>query len=400
MRSTHLPQQLVFGLLGLALATPVVYLMLGLPLLMRQHGWSGSVIGLFQLAGLPALFKAFLAVPVDRWRPARQPYVRWTALLGAAYVAILLALSALGLDTPRPLLFALMLVASVLATWIDVPVSALAIKMLPESERQLAGGIRSAVLFAAAVLGGGAMLLLTQAQGWSAPFLAMAALLTLALAALALLREPVDVAPRQPRSRGPHFAGFFRQSGAWRWAVLLLCYFPFVATAWIYLKPLLLDQGFPVAQVAWIAGVGGGSLGIVASLATGCWVRRAMLPRVLPLSAAANCLVLALLATLVWRDVEAIWVAMAGCLLAIAMGMTSSLAFALMMDFAQQHRQAVDYGIQASLFALGRLIVPPVAGLLLDHQGYAAMLLALALAALSVVALSALRPLTSRRESA
>ena len=52
--------QVIFGALNLALATPVIYLAMGLPLIMRQHGWSGTEIGIFQLTGLPALFKIIM----------------------------------------------------------------------------------------------------------------------------------------------------------------------------------------------------------------------------------------------------------------------------------------------------------------------------------------------------
>ena len=48
--------QVLFGWLNLALAIPSIYLMFGMPLVMRQYGWSGTEIGLFQLAGLPAVF--------------------------------------------------------------------------------------------------------------------------------------------------------------------------------------------------------------------------------------------------------------------------------------------------------------------------------------------------------
>lgn len=60
--------QLLFGWMNLVLAVPSIYLMLGLPLVMRQHGWSGTEIGLFQLAALPAVFKLVLAMPVQRVR--------------------------------------------------------------------------------------------------------------------------------------------------------------------------------------------------------------------------------------------------------------------------------------------------------------------------------------------
>ncbi|WP_024304092.1 MFS transporter [Pseudogulbenkiania sp. MAI-1] len=388
MKSSYRWHQFVFGLLGLALAAPSVYLMLGLPLLMREQGWSGTEIGLFQLAGLPAVFKVVLALPVERWQPARWPYRRWTLLLGGAYLLALLALAAAGMETPKALLFVLILAGSVLATWTDIPVSALAIKMLPPSERTLAGGVRSAALFAAAIIGGGAMLLLEQALGWAAPFLAMSVLLLSALVLLGSLEETEGSQSGKPLPSRGRPGGFFRQPGAGPWVVLLLGYFPFVATAWVYLKPLLLDQGFPAPQVAWIAGIGGGSLGVLASLATARLVSREGLPYVLPLSVLGNVLVLGLLASAVWLEVGAAWLLAASGLLALAMGATSSLVFSLMMDFSRQYHQAVDYGIQASLFALGRLAVPPLAGVLLDIYHYPGMLLALTVAAFLVALLS------------
>ncbi|MCW5323058.1 MFS transporter [Verminephrobacter aporrectodeae subsp. tuberculatae] len=389
MRSPYRWHQFVFGLLGLALAAPSVYLVLGLPLLMRQQGWSGTGIGLFQLAGLPAVFKVVLALPVERWHPARQPYSRWTLLLGIAYLIVLLVLAAVGVETPKAVLFALMHACSVLATWADIPMNALAIKMLPASERLFAGGVRSAALFAAVILGGGAMLLLEQTLGWAAPFLAMSALLLLALALIGSLKEAdAGNLAGESLSPSPILGGFFHQPGAWSWVVLLLAYFPFVATAWIYLKPLLLDQGFPASQVAWIAGIGGGCLGALSSLATARIVSRETLPHTLPLSALGNFLVLSLLAGVVWQAAGPVWLITTTCLLAIAMGVTSSLAFSLMMDFSRQYHQAVDYGIQASLFALGRTAVPPVAGVLLDIYRYPGMLLALALAAFVVLLLT------------
>ena len=185
----------------------MIYLALGLPLLMRQHGWSGLEIGLFQLAGVPAAFKQLLAAPIERASgraseraserasgceratPAHQArrYRAWSLALGACYGAALLALVGVSIHSARAVLFALLLACVLLATWADVPVSALQIHVLPPAERARAGGVRSAAMFGAAVLGGGVMLVLSQRLGWSAPFYGMAGLLALALALLPTL---------------------------------------------------------------------------------------------------------------------------------------------------------------------------------------------------------------------
>lgn len=380
----------LFGLINFALTAPGIYLWIGLPLVMRQHGWSGTEIGIFQLAGLPAVFKLFLALPVQNWQLGRRPQVYWAWLTGGGYFAALLALAALNAEASKAALFALTLGASLFSTWADIPVNALAIRLFPPAERPLAGSIRSAVTFAGAIVGGGAMLLVEQAFGWAAPFFVLAGCLLLALALLGLVHEG-DGAPAA-EGAGPvaDWGGFFRRRGAKMWVILLATYYPPVAVAWIYLKPLLLDHGFPAGEVAWIAGIGGSVLGALASLATGLLPRR-RLAAALPLSAVANTLAVALLAFAAVQASPA-WLLAAAALLALAMGVASALAFILIMEFARSGRQASDYGLQSSIFTLGRIAAAALAGLLLDRYGYGGMLVVFAALALGVSLLLVLRP--------
>lgn len=264
----------LFGLINFALTAPGIYLWIGLPLVMRQHGWSGTEIGIFQLAGLPAVFKLFLALPVQNWQLGRRPQVYWAWLTGGGYFAALLALAALNAEASKAALFALTLGASLFSTWADIPVNALAIRLFPPAERPLAGSIRSAVTFAGAIVGGGAMLLVEQAFGWAAPFFVLAGCLLLALALLGLVHEGDGTPTAEGVGPVADWGGFFRRRGAKMWVILLATYYPPVAVAWIYLKPLLLDHGFPAGEVAWIAGIGGSVLGALASLATGLLPRR------------------------------------------------------------------------------------------------------------------------------
>lgn len=389
-------RQALFAWVNFALTAPSIYLWVGLPLVMRQHGWSGTEIGLFQLAGLPAVFKLFLALPVQRWQPGRRPHLRWAWFTGGAYLLALLGLTTLGADSHKGVLFALTLLAALFATWADIPVNALAIQLFPPEERPLAGGVRSAVTFAGAVMGGGIMLLIQQALGWAAPFLMLGACLVTALVLLALVQEDVweGVQAARDMQRLPPldvWRGFFRQPGTKRWTVALLAYFPFVAAAWLYLKPLLLDRGFPASEVALMAGVGGGAVGALASIAAG-FLPRTRMSDALSLSAGANAIVLALLAVTA-AYATGPWLMGAAVLLAVTMGVTSSLAFALTMEFARSDQRAADYGLQASLFTLARIAVASLAGLLLDRLGHPGMLAVLAVAALLAALL-----ISARRE--
>lgn len=378
--------QALFGWLHLTLTAPSVYLWLGLPLVMRQHGWSGTAIGLFQLAGLPALLKFALAAPVEARGTGGAPrYRAWALALCLGYAAVLLALGWQELLAQRAWLFALACAAALSATWADIPVSALAIRLLPPDERMRAGGVRAAALSLGAIAGGGLMLLVQARWGWRAPFACLAAALASGALLLAWVvrREPAD-AP-QPDARRPGLAALVRgwgaQPGAWRWTVLLVSYFPFIGAAWFYLKPLLLDHGFAPAQAAWLAGIAGGVVAALAGAASPLLTRRIGMARALPLYAGLNVAALALLAAAVGLGAPAAGMAAAVLCVAAAMGAASACVFGLMMHLARPRWQAFDYGWQASLFAGSRMLVPLAAGVALDAAGAAAMLAGLTAAA-------------------
>lgn len=373
--------QLLLGWINFAMTAPMIYLYLGLPLVMRQQGWSGTAIGLFQLAGLPAVLKFVLAAPVDRWARDTAGYRRWSLVLLVGYAASLVALAGLDIGkTGFTTLFALAMLASLFGTWADAPVNALAIRCLPETERMRAGTIRSAASSLGAVFGGGAMLILHDRVGWSWPFFVLGVGLLLALVGLYLIR-PVHldtiVTPKRSEVGVRQWVGYFASAQRRRWVVVLMLYFPFIGTAWVYLKPLLLDQGLPSGQVAVVAGLLGGVVGALGSLLGGYVTYRRGLHYALPGFAMFALVALAALSAALASHASLPLLTACTVLLALAMGASAGLVFGMMMYYTREGLTAVDYGLQSSLFVLTRTVVPMLAGLLLDHFGYLGMLSAL-----------------------
>lgn len=175
--------------------------------------------------------------------------------------------------------------------------------------------------------------------------------------------------------------GYRAQPGAWRWTLVLVSYFPFIGAAWFYLKPLMLDHGFAPAQAALLAGMGGGVVAALAGAASPLLTRRLGTRRALPLYAGCNVAALALLAAVIAAGAPAPGLIAAVACVAAAMGASSACVFGLMMQFARPRWQAFDYGLQASLFAASRMLVPLAAGVALDAMGAAAMLTGLTVAA-------------------
>ncbi|WMR34501.1 MFS transporter [Metapseudomonas otitidis] len=380
---SHWPLQLLLGWVNFAMTAPLIYLYLGLPLVMRQYGWSGTEIGLFQLAGLPAVLKFVLGAPVDRWARGAPGYRRWSLVLMAGYAASLVGLACLGIEQAGFVpLFALAMLASLLGTWADAPVNALAIRCLPAEERQRAGIIRSAASSLGAVVGGGVMLMLQARAGWAWPFWALSGGLLLAALGLwliprATLAQADGVQARQVGVG--QWLAYFSSTERRRWVVMLMLYFPFIGAAWVYLKPLLLDQGLPPEQVALLAGVLGGVVGAVGSALGGHLARRSGLQRALPACALAGVAALGALAGTVASGAGVPWLVACTLLLALVMGASAGLLFGMMMNHTRAGLTAVDYGLQSSLFVLTRTLVPMLAGILLDRLGYLGMLAGLIL---------------------
>ncbi|MDI6525124.1 MFS transporter [Pseudomonas otitidis] len=380
---SHWPLQLLLGWVNFAMTAPLIYLYLGLPLVMRQHGWSGTEIGLFQLAGLPAVLKFVLGAPVDRWARGAPGYRRWSLVLMAGYAASLVGLACLGIEQAGFVpLFALAMLASLLGTWADAPVNALAIRCLPAEERQRAGIIRSAASSLGAVVGGGVMLMLQARAGWAWSFWALSGGLLLAALGLwliprATLAQADGVQARQVGVG--QWLAYFSNAERRRWVVMLMLYFPFIGAAWVYLKPLLLDQGLPPEQVALVAGVLGGVVGAVGSALGGHLARRSGLQRALPACALAGVAALGALAGTVASGAGVPWLVACTLLLALVMGASAGLLFGMMMNHTRAGLTAVDYGLQSSLFVLTRTLVPMLAGILLDRLGYLGMLAGLIL---------------------
>ena len=376
------PRQLLIGWINLALTAPLIYLFIGLPLVMREHGWSATQIGLMQMTGLPALAKFLLAAPIDRWQVGRDTYRNWGMLLGVGYIATLLLLSAHDLaDTPFVLLFVLAMAVSLFGTWVDLPINALAIRILPQTQRMQAGAIRSTATSLAAIVGGGLMLILHSRTGWATPLLVLSLGVLSAVLLLPLLSASATLAPSPTEHRDAlisrpgmgQWLAWFTQPGHRAWTVLLILYFPLISTVWVFLKPLMLDQGFSPERIAQIVGVGGGIVAAVSSLA-GSYVSRKWGVRVaLPLFAAGNLLTLGTLtaSTLLSWGPDAM--AVAALLVALMMGACGGLVFGLMMYHVRPGLSALDYGIQSSLFVAGRTLLPILAGILLDHTGYSGL---------------------------
>jgi Predicted membrane-associated HD superfamily hydrolase len=358
------------------LTAMTIYLFLGMPLAMRQHGWSGAEIGMFQLAGLPVLLKFFMGAPIERFAFKQANYFKWSLLLSVGVAIGLFLLSRADIEhVSFSQVFFATILTSVFATWLDIPVNALAIRLLDEKEQLRNGVLRSSVAALASIVGGGIMIFVYSDYGWQAPIYVFMFALILSLILLFLLEKQeknvgsTSVYSMKKKGGLSLLKGYFHQPDKRWWHLILVFYFPFIGCAWLFLKPTLLDFGVSLDDIAWLATLGG----IVAAIASFSYavVLKRLPGRGLLLSASVfNIIALYIMLSLTMAVPERWQLITAVVVLAIALGLSSGVIMGIMMTQCRQQHEAFDYSLQSSLFALSRMLVPALAGVLLDKLGY------------------------------
>lgn len=383
------------SLCNFMLTAMTIYLYLGMPLAMRQHGWSGAEIGAFQLAGIPVLLKFLMAAPIERFVFKKGNYFKWACFLGAGTIVGLVCLSQSNIEeVPFMQVFLWTLVTSIFATWVDVPINAIAIRTLPKKEQVRSGVFRSSVSALASIIGGGIMIFVYGRFGWEAPIYLFIIGIVLSLLMLLPVDKETSKAESFQDKAAPFLSngfkmsisiwkGYFLQSDKVWWNIILVSYFPFIGCAWLFLKPMLLDHGLKVDEIAWLATIGG-MIAALSSFAYALMLKKVPGFKALFWVSGLNIIALYLMLHLSQSFLHGWQLIATICVLALSLGLSSGLVLGLLMAQSREHHEAVDYGIQSSLFSLSRMLVPAVAGVLLDHIGYQGMFTALLLAALSV----------------
>ncbi|MEG1707403.1 MAG: MFS transporter [Acinetobacter sp.] len=380
MKQRNFAWQFAFGWMNFAFAVPSIYLMLGMPLIMRQHGWSGTEIGLFQLAALPTILKFLFALPVQKINLGNGHFVSWLWGLSVPLVALLIWLSTQNMINQPIQLFIFTFVMSMLLTWLDIPLNALAVQFFSRTQQIHAGSIRSAALFLGAIVGGGIMVLLHSHYGWQLPLVIIAIFILIGLIPFAYLRKHAQLSLiTTDRSTTLYnviqdWKEFFQQPYIKSWMALLILGFPFIGAVWLYLKPMLLDYGLSVQNVAFWVGIIGGIVGAVSSLIAGILAQHVGIAKTLNLYLSISILAILLLAFSLWLKLSPAWLIAWALCVGIGMGGVSALLFGLTFLFTRSTHNAIDYGLQTTLFTISRIGVPILAGMLLDYYGYFTML--------------------------
>lgn len=269
----------------------------GLPAYMRAEGLPLDQIGLLSLLVAPWALKVFWSPWLERWRLPRAGQDRSGLVMligGALAVLTLLAVGALG-PVPLAPVLALLFVAAIATSSVDIAVDGFAVQELPKRAYGWGNAAQVGGSYVGAALGAGLFLVLAQWAGWAAGVWTMAALVALlALPFLALtLRKN---RPMMERAHEPSLRAALRRPEVRRGLALTAVFVLAQKAAMSMTGPFFIDQGFSVAQIGLLNGAGSIVFGAGGALLGGALVRRFGIRAVLISSLVLQAIVLAIFA--------------------------------------------------------------------------------------------------------
>ena len=378
----------LLGALYFSQGLPFGFFNQGLPVLLRQRGFSLAEIGLSSLLAAPWALKWLWAPLVDRYYSVRLGRRRsWIVPLQLATAALLFGLALLGGVASMPVLLVAVLLLNLLAATQDIATDGLAVQLLTAPERGVANGMQVAGYRLGMIVGGGALLIWYDRLGSAGTFTVMALLTALATLPIAFSREPARPAS-EAVGEGALVRHWLRRPGALRLLGLLIAYKAGDAFATGMLRPFLVDSGFSLADVGWLLGTVGFVSGLVGALAGGSLVNRLGRKPALIAFGLLQALTIggyAWVASGPLRPTALYWLCGAEH---FASGMATAALFTCMMDWCSDEASATDYTVQASGVVIATGAAGALAGLSAQYLGYLghfALATGLALLALWIV---------------
>lgn len=332
-------------------------------------------IGIFALVGLPYTFKFLWSPLMDRFVP---PWLgRRRGWMIISQFCLMVAIGAIAAISPNELLWLLGVLAfmvAFLSASQDIAFDAYRADILRPSERGL-GAALSVFGYRVAMLVSGALALITAERiGWQSTYLVMAVLMTVGMVTTFLSLEPEEVA-ETPKTVTSAIVDPLREFLARRAALSLLLLIvlyklgdAFAGT--LTTAFLIRGLGFSVSEVGVInKGLGLIALLLGALLGGALMVRLRMYQSLLwfgLLQAITNLGFMAL--AVVGKDY--LGMALVVALENFAGGMGTAAFVALLMALCDHRFTATQFALLSALAAIGRVLVGPASGYLVEAIGW------------------------------
>ncbi|MEW5745907.1 MAG: MFS transporter [Nitrospirota bacterium] len=354
---------------------------------MAVAGVDLRTIGVFALVGMPYTLKFLWSPLMDRFVPPLLGRRRgWIVI---TQIALMAGIAAMAFSTPEqaPLLLGILALAVAFSSASqDIVIDAYRTDVLHEKERGVGAAVFVLGYRIAMLVSGALALIMSDTIGWQNTYLVMAVLMALGMVSALWGPEPEQaVAP--PKSLQEAVGGplkdFFSRSSALVLLLLIVLYKLGDAYAGTMTTAFLIrGLGFTATDVGTInKGLGLVSLVIGAMFGGALMVRLGLLRSLLLFGAlqAVSNLSFMLLA---WIGKSYPMMIFAVAFENLSGGMGTAAFVSLLMSLCNQRYSATQYALLSSLAALGRIVIAPTSGFLVESIGWAPFFFITTLAAL------------------
>ena len=362
-------KNILFSILFTAILTPMIFFVMGLPMILQIKGFDASLIGIFQLAGLPMIFKFLMSPPIDKIVFEKKHYKKWTFYIGILYILLLTIISFLSLENSIYPVFIAILITAFISTFMDIPLNALAIKTFTKEQSLSAGSYKISAYSMASLLGGGIFLLVFNHLGWNLTFILMALLVLFSLVALYFIEENDEIIYVEKIS-SKNIITFFKQKDIGIWIFILSFYFVSISALWVFMKPYLIHKGVKPDDVAIWVGIYGSFIAILGGALSNYIGKKFSKKNLLIIFMFFNIFSTSLLIFIEQYNLTFYYLIISITFIALAIALSSAIIFSMIMDYSRKESRAIDYSVQSSIFSFTRIISAVIAGIIVSNFGF------------------------------
>ena len=362
-------KNILFSILFTAILTPMIFFVMGLPMILQIKGFDASLIGIFQLAGLPMIFKFLMSPPIDKIVFEKKHYKKWTFYIGILYILLLTIISFLSLENSIYPVFIAILITAFISTFMDIPLNALAIKTFTKEQSLSAGSYKISAYSMASLLGGGIFLLVFNHLGWNLTFILMALLVLFSLVALYFIEENNEIIYLE-RISSKNIITFFKQKDIGIWIFILSFYFVSISALWVFMKPYLIHKGVKPDDVAIWVGIYGSFIAILGGALSNYIGKKFSKKNLLIIFMFFNIFSTSLLIFIEQYNLTFYYLIISVTFIALAIALSSAIIFSMIMDYSRKKSRAIDYSVQSSIFSFTRIISAVIAGIIVSNFGF------------------------------
>ena len=181
-----------------------------------------------------------------------------------------------------------------------------------------------------------------------------------------------EVQPLQNRKRAnlKDIPAFFKIQGAWKRVLLLAIYYSGVLGILVMLKPLLVDKGYSVRNIAFMVGIFGTGIGTVSSFIGGFLIHKFGNRNMIITVALYNFLVAMFFYWVVLPASTLVVFYIGIGMLWSGYAMASVVVYTISMNMVRPGREGTDYSIQIVITHLSGLVVSVLSGQLAGMLNY------------------------------